>query len=62
MLHEELQTKGYLGHYQRVKMAVAALRRDLLTTSHASDHAYLGKRPAGWRDTLSASPSGQTHR
>ncbi|MEV0750652.1 hypothetical protein P8A21_07370 [Streptomyces poriferorum] len=29
MLHEELQTKGYLGHYQRVKMAVAPLRRGL---------------------------------
>ncbi len=28
-LHEELQTKGYLGHYQRVKMAVAPLRRGL---------------------------------
>jgi hypothetical protein len=23
ILHEELQTKGYLGHYERVKMAVA---------------------------------------
>ncbi|GAA2923365.1 ISL3 family transposase [Streptomyces enissocaesilis] len=29
ILHEELQTKGYLGHYQRVKMAVAPLRRSL---------------------------------
>ncbi|WP_308312606.1 ISL3 family transposase [Streptomyces sp. ISL-11] len=29
ILHEELQTKGYLGHYQRVKMAVAPLRRNL---------------------------------
>ncbi|WP_436843764.1 ISL3 family transposase [Streptomyces hundungensis] len=29
LLHEELQTKGYLGHYQRVKMAVAPLRRGL---------------------------------
>lgn len=29
VLHEELQTKGYLGHYQRVKMAVAPLRRGL---------------------------------
>ncbi|WP_405786562.1 ISL3 family transposase [Streptomyces sp. NBC_00029] len=29
ILHEELQTKGYLGHYQRVKMAVATLRRGL---------------------------------
>ena len=28
-LHEELQAKGYLGHYQRVKMAVAPLRRGL---------------------------------
>lgn len=26
VLHEELQAKGYLGHYQRVKMAVAPLR------------------------------------
>jgi transposase len=26
VLHEELQTKGYPGHYQRVKMAVAPLR------------------------------------
>ncbi|MFF3632282.1 hypothetical protein [Streptomyces sp. NPDC002164] len=29
ILHEELRTKGYLGHYQRVKMAVAPLRRGL---------------------------------
>ncbi|MFE6834804.1 transposase [Streptomyces sp. NPDC057705] len=29
ILQEELQTKGYLGHYQRVKMAVAPLRRGL---------------------------------
>ncbi|MFF0277827.1 hypothetical protein [Streptomyces sp. NPDC004330] len=29
ILHEELETKGYLGHYQRVKMAVAPLRRGL---------------------------------
>ncbi|MFF3159627.1 transposase [Streptomyces sp. NPDC057910] len=29
ILHEELQTKGYLGHYQRVKMAVVPLRRGL---------------------------------
>ncbi|MFF3242209.1 ISL3 family transposase [Streptomyces sp. NPDC002870] len=29
ILHQELQTKGYLGHYQRVKMAVAPLRRGL---------------------------------
>ncbi|MCD9904508.1 ISL3 family transposase, partial [Streptomyces sp. MT29] len=29
ILHEELQVKGYLGHYQRVKMAVAPLRRGL---------------------------------
>ncbi|GLX37480.1 transposase [Streptomyces roseochromogenus] len=26
ILHEELQTKGYLGHYQRVKVAAAPLR------------------------------------
>ncbi|MFJ8133293.1 ISL3 family transposase [Streptomyces hydrogenans] len=29
VLHEELQAKGYLGHYQRVTMAVAPLRRGL---------------------------------
>lgn len=29
ILHEELQTKGCLGHYQRVKMAVAPLRHGL---------------------------------
>ncbi|MCX4870693.1 ISL3 family transposase (plasmid) [Streptomyces sp. NBC_00825] len=29
ILHEELRTKGYPGHYQRVKMAVAPLRRGL---------------------------------
>lgn len=29
ILHEELQGKGYLGHYQRVRMAVAPLRRGL---------------------------------
>jgi transposase len=28
-LHEELKTKGFLGHYQRVKMAIAPLRRGL---------------------------------
>ncbi|MGW8768680.1 ISL3 family transposase [Streptomyces sp. NPDC055815] len=27
ILHQELQAKGYLGHYKRVKMAVAPLRR-----------------------------------
>ncbi|MFI8194892.1 transposase [Streptomyces sp. NPDC085946] len=29
ILHEELQAKGCLGHYQRVKVAVAPLRRGL---------------------------------
>ncbi|MGW9211054.1 hypothetical protein ACWGR4_29230 [Embleya sp. NPDC055664] len=29
VLHQELSTKGYSGHYQRVKMAVAPLRRGL---------------------------------
>ncbi|MET7684330.1 ISL3 family transposase [Streptomyces sp. NPDC005423] len=29
ILHQELHSKGYLGHYQRVKMAVAPLRRGL---------------------------------
>jgi transposase len=29
VLHQELLAKGYLGHYQRVKMAVAPLRRGL---------------------------------
>ena len=29
VLHQELRTKGYLGHYQRVKMAIAPLRRGL---------------------------------
>ncbi|WP_223279947.1 ISL3 family transposase [Streptomyces sp. SDr-06] len=29
VLHQELLTKGYRGHYQRVKMAVAPLRRGL---------------------------------
>ncbi|WP_327348424.1 ISL3 family transposase [Streptomyces europaeiscabiei] len=29
VLHQELLTKGYLGHYQRVKMAIAPLRRGL---------------------------------
>ncbi|WP_331752307.1 ISL3 family transposase [Streptomyces sp. NBC_00829] len=29
ILHQELLTKGYLGHYQRVKMAVAPLRLGL---------------------------------
>ncbi|WP_405851639.1 hypothetical protein OG361_02700 [Streptomyces sp. NBC_00090] len=29
ILHEELQVKGYLGNYQRVKMAVAPLRKSL---------------------------------
>ncbi|GAA5060251.1 hypothetical protein GCM10023336_36840 [Streptomyces similanensis] len=35
ILHEELETKGHLGHYQRVKMAVAPLRRGLpMDTPH----------------------------
>ncbi|MFF4527622.1 ISL3 family transposase, partial [Streptomyces bluensis] len=29
ILHGELRNKGYLGHYQRVKMAIAPLRRGL---------------------------------
>ncbi|MFJ9968358.1 hypothetical protein [Streptomyces avermitilis] len=29
MLHQELVAKGYRGHYQRIKMAVAPLRRGL---------------------------------
>lgn len=29
LLHQELKTKGFLGHYQRVKMAIAPLRRGL---------------------------------
>ena len=29
ILHQELQAKGFLGHYQRVKMAIAPLRRGL---------------------------------
>ncbi|WP_211266769.1 hypothetical protein [Streptomyces scopuliridis] len=29
ILHEELRSKSYLGHYLRVKMAVAPLRRGL---------------------------------
>jgi transposase len=29
VLHEEIKAKGYLGHYQRVKIAVAPLRRGL---------------------------------
>ncbi|RPK54450.1 hypothetical protein EES42_42935 [Streptomyces sp. ADI95-17] len=28
-LHEELRTKGYLGHYQRVKMVAPLRRREL---------------------------------
>jgi hypothetical protein len=29
VLHQEIVAKGYLGHYQRVKMAIAPLRRGL---------------------------------
>ncbi|WUO17087.1 transposase [Streptomyces sp. NBC_00289] len=29
VLHQELRTKGYLGHHQRVKVAIAPLRRGL---------------------------------
>ncbi|MFE9601287.1 hypothetical protein [Streptomyces hokutonensis] len=29
MLHQEIAAKGYRGHYQRVKMALASLRRGL---------------------------------
>jgi transposase len=29
VLHQEIAAKGYLGHYQRVKMAIAPLRRGL---------------------------------
>ncbi len=44
ILHEELQTKGYLGHYQRVKMAVAPLRRGLPIDEP-------GERPPSPRET-----------
>lgn len=44
ILHEELRTKGYLGHYQRVKMAVAPLRRGL-----ALDQPH--ERPPSPRET-----------
>ncbi|WP_406117782.1 hypothetical protein [Streptomyces sp. NBC_00989] len=36
ILHEELLTKSYLGHYQRVKMAIAPLRRGCPWTNHAN--------------------------
>lgn len=29
VLHQEIVAKGYRGHYQRVKMAIAPLRRGL---------------------------------
>jgi hypothetical protein len=53
VLHEELKAKGYLGHYQRVKMAIAPLRRGLGdgplvgTSVHVRmprRHAMLGSR------------------
>ncbi|MHC0432992.1 hypothetical protein ACX6XY_22860 [Streptomyces sp. O3] len=35
MLHQEIVAKGYGGHYQRVKMAIAPLRRGLpIDTPH----------------------------
>ncbi|MFD3944907.1 hypothetical protein [Streptomyces sp. NPDC058579] len=42
VLHQELVTKGYCGHYQRVKMAVAACR----STPRASVRPRPGKPPA----------------
>ncbi|MGK3945269.1 ISL3 family transposase [Streptomyces caeruleatus] len=45
ILHQELRTKGYLGHYQRVKMTIAPLRRGLpldqprARRPHARPHA-----------------------
>ncbi|MEJ8641100.1 hypothetical protein WKI68_05705 [Streptomyces sp. MS1.HAVA.3] len=48
ILHEELQTKGYLGHYQRVKMAVAPPCDEACPwTSHTSDRPPRAKPPAG---------------
>jgi transposase len=56
VLHEELKAKGYLGHYQRVKMAVAPLRRGLLVNqSH--------KRPPSPREVarwITSSPPRRT--
>lgn len=44
--HEELQTKGYSGHCQRVRMAVAPLRRGLpLDTPHERPPAPTPRRP-----------------
>jgi transposase len=47
VLHQELVAKGYRGHYQRVKMAVAPLRHGLRSTRRASGRPRPGRSPAG---------------
>jgi transposase len=65
VLHEELKAKGYLGHYQRVKMAVAPLRRGLpgrsapyasavTTRSRPVDHQQPATRDPRHRRTTAA--------
>lgn len=49
ILHEELQIKGYLGHYQRVKMAFTPSGRAYPSTCHASDRPHHAMPPDGSR-------------
>lgn len=67
ILHEELQAKGYLGHYQRVKMAVAPLRRGLpidepreRPPSPRETARWMTTRTAAARTSTSACPGSLT--
>ncbi|MER5965396.1 hypothetical protein [Streptomyces sp. NPDC002057] len=50
ILHEALQTKGSLGHYQRWKMAVAPLRRGL-PLDEPRERPLSPREAAGWITT-----------
>jgi transposase len=53
LLHQELKAKGFLGHYQRVKMAIAPLRRGLpIEARH--EHAPSPREVARWITTSPA--------
>ncbi|WP_371572943.1 hypothetical protein [Streptomyces sp. NBC_01314] len=62
VLHEELSTKGYLGHYQRVKMAIAPLRRGLPLDQPRERPASHARPPAGSPPTRTAAALHVTHR
>ncbi|MFG1610002.1 transposase [Actinoplanes sp. NPDC049265] len=57
VLHEEIKAKGYLGHYQRVKLAVAPLRRGLPINQPTSVAYHPAKSPAGSPPARRTGPS-----